>query len=148
MSRTIKPTPTKTPLRITMRVVENLKPGEIAWDSLVRGFGVRCQRARKVYILKANISGRPRWFSIGEHGAPWTPDTARAEAQVLWGKIRAGEDLAAVREARRQRATVADLCARYLEERCARTQEGLERPFGRAQYREPHPPAARRALCR
>jgi integrase len=116
MSRTIKPTPTKTPLRITMRVVENLKPGEIAWDSLVRGFGVRCQRARKVYILKANISGRPRWFSIGEHGAPWTPDTARAEAQVLWGKIRAGEDLAAVREARRQRATVADLCARYLEE--------------------------------
>ena len=110
------PANAKTTTRITMRVVDGIQPGEIVWDSLVRGFGVRCQRASKVYILKANISGRPRWFSIGEHGAPWTPDTARAEAQVLWGKIRAGEDLAAVREARRQRATVSDLCARYLEE--------------------------------
>ena len=90
--------------------------GAIVWDSLVRGFGLRCQRTRKVYILKANIGGRPRWFSIGEHGAPWTPDTARAEAQILWGKIRAGEDLAAIREARRQRATVNDLCTRYLED--------------------------------
>jgi integrase len=112
----IAPAPARTTTRITMRVVESIQPGEIVWDSLVCGFGLRCQRASKVYILKANIAGRPRWFSIGEHGAPWTPDTARAEAQVLWGKIRAGEDLAAVREARRQRATVADLCARYLEE--------------------------------
>ena len=116
MGRTNKPATVRTPTRITMRVVESLTPGAIVWDSVVRGFAVRCQRARKVYILKANIAGRPRWFSIGEHGAPWTPDTARAEAQVLWGKIRAGEDLAAMREARRQRATVADLCARYLEE--------------------------------
>ena len=68
MSRAIERTHAKTPTRITMRVVESLKPGEIAWDSLVRGFAVRCQRARKVYILKANIAGRPRWFSIGEHG--------------------------------------------------------------------------------
>jgi integrase len=102
--------------RITMRIVEKIASGEIVWDSLVRGFGLRCQRTRKVYILKANISGRPRWFTIGEHGAPWTPDTARAEAQVLWGRIRAGEDLAAIREARRQRATVSDLCTRYIED--------------------------------
>ena len=103
-------------MRITMRIVDTIRPGEITWDSLVRGFGLRCQRNRKVYILKATISGRPRWFSIGKHGAPWTPDTAREQAQILWGKIRAGEDLAAMREARRRRATVADLCARYLED--------------------------------
>ena len=103
-------------MRISIRVVEALEPGEIVWDNVVRGFGVRCQRAKKVYILKANIGGRQRWFSIGEHGAPWTPDTARGEAQRLWGEIRSGTDLAAVREARRHRPTMTDLCTRYIEE--------------------------------
>ncbi len=102
--------------RITMRVVDAIRPGEIIWDTMVRGFGLRCQRTSKVYILKAPINGRPRWFSIGEHGAPWTPDMARQEAQILWGKIRAGEDLAAMREARRTRPTMADLCSRYIED--------------------------------
>jgi hypothetical protein len=108
--------PRQSPVRITTRVVDAIKSGEVIWDSVVRGFGIRCQRARKIYILKATINGRARWFSIGEHGAPWTPDTARSEAQVFWGKIRSGEDLAAVREARRSRARVTDLCSRYLEE--------------------------------
>jgi hypothetical protein len=69
--------------RISMRVVEQLAPGQIVWDTEVRGFGIRCQRAKKIYILKAAIAGRQRWFSIGEHGAPWTPDLARKEAQRL-----------------------------------------------------------------
>jgi integrase len=108
--------PASNTVRVTIRVVEAIQPGEIVWDSIVRGFGVRCQRAKKVYILKANIGGRQRWFSIGEHGAPWTPDTARAEAQRLWGEIRSGTDIAAVREARRNRPTMSDLCSRYIEE--------------------------------
>src|SRR5205085_210116 len=102
--------------RISIRVIEALAPGALVWDNAVRGFGVRCQRAKRIYILKATIAGRQRWFSIGEHGAPWTPDTARAEAQRLWGEIRGGTDLAAVREARRHRPTMTHLCARYLEE--------------------------------
>jgi integrase len=102
--------------RISIRVVERLAPGQIVWDTEVRGFGIRRQRAKKIYILKAAIAGRQRWFSIGEHGAPWTPDLARKEAQRLWGEIRAGTNLAAVREARRTRPTMADLCDRYLEE--------------------------------
>jgi integrase len=102
--------------RISMRVVEHLAPGQIVWDTEVRGFGVRRQRAKKIYILKAAISGRQRWFSIGEHGAPWTPDLARKEAQRLWGEIRSGTNLAALREARRVRPTITDLCDRYLEE--------------------------------
>ncbi len=112
------PTAAKTTaiIRITMRTVEALQPGHIVWDNVVRRFGVRCQRARKIYVLKATINGRARWFSIGEHGAPWTPDTARTEAQVMWGKIRSGEDLTALREARRSRARMSDLCSRYLHE--------------------------------
>jgi integrase len=102
--------------RLSLRVVEDLAPGQIVWDTQVRGFGIRCQRAKKIYILKAAIAGRQRWFSIGEHGAPWTPDLARKEAQRLWGEIRSGTNLAALREARRTRPTIADLCDRYLDE--------------------------------
>ena len=38
--------------RITKRVVDGLQPGEIVWDADVKGFGVRCQRIAKVYMLK------------------------------------------------------------------------------------------------
>ena len=31
-----------------MRTVETIASGAIVWDSLVRGFGLRCQRTRKV----------------------------------------------------------------------------------------------------
>jgi integrase len=65
-------------------------------------------------VLKASIGGRPRWFSIGEHRAPWTPESARQEAQVLWGKIRGGENLAQLRNARRDRPLLSELCERYL----------------------------------
>ena len=102
--------------RITLTRVERLKPGDIVWDSTVLGFGIRCQRKSKIYVLKATIAGRQRWFSIGEHGAPWTPETARRRAQVLWGKIRAGEDIASIRKARRDRPRLSDLCDRYLRD--------------------------------
>ena len=102
--------------RITKRTVDQLSEGQIAWDTDVKGFGVRRQRSRRVYILKARINGRQRWLSIGEHGAPWTPETARKEAQRLWGEIRSGTDIAALRLARKERVRVSDLCDRYLIE--------------------------------
>ena len=94
-----------TTTRITVRVVETIQPGEIVWDNVVRGFGLRCQRSRKIYVLKASIGGRVRWFSIGEHGTPWTPDTARKEAQIMWGKIRDAEALSRVACRRHRRRT-------------------------------------------
>ena len=116
--------------RITVRSVTALRPGQIIWDSAVKGFGVRCQRRRKVYILKASVGGRPRWFSIGEHGAPWTPETARQEAQVLWGKIRAGENLIQLRHARRDRPLFAELCERYLTDHARDHKKTFQRPSG------------------
>ena len=43
--------------RITKRTVDSLKPGALVWDSEVKGFGVRCQRTAKVYVLKTRIGG-------------------------------------------------------------------------------------------
>ncbi len=42
--------------RITKRQVAALKPGSLLWDGAVRGFGVRCQQAAKVYVLKTRVS--------------------------------------------------------------------------------------------
>lgn len=61
---------------ITKRNVDALLPGSVLWDDAVRGFGVRRQRRDAVYVLKH----RNRWLTIGRHGSPWTPDTARKEA--------------------------------------------------------------------
>jgi integrase len=105
-----------TATRITKRTVDALQPGDLVWDTDVKGFGVRCQARAKVYILKARVDGRQRWFVIGDHGAPWTPETARYEAQKRWGDIRAGVNLVAIREARREQPTMAELCERFLVE--------------------------------
>ena len=103
-------------LRVTKRAVDSMKPGDTLWDSEVRGFGVRCQARRTIYQVKASINGRQRWLTIGEHGAPWTVETARQEAQRVWGDIRSGAGLLVVREARRTQPTMAELCTRYMEQ--------------------------------
>ena len=102
--------------RITLRVVSTLKPGELVWDSDVKGFGVRCQRRDRVYVLKTRVHGRQRWFTIGPHGSPWTPEKARERAKVMLGEIADGTDLTAIREADRAAQTVAELCQRYLDD--------------------------------
>lgn len=86
------------------------------FDSTVKGFAVRRQRQRAVYILKVRMNGKQRWFTIGQHGAPWTVETAREEAQRLWGQIRNGVNVVAIRASKRNQPTIADLCERFLDD--------------------------------
>lgn len=102
--------------RISKRVVDGLKPGNLVWDIDINGFGVRCQKAAKVYVLKTRVAGRQRWFTIGKHGSPWTPEKARREALSLLGAIADGEDPAKDRGARQKQFTVTDLAARFVHE--------------------------------
>jgi integrase len=87
----------------------------LVWDDDVRGFGARCQRDRKVYILKARYRGRPVWLSIGDCGT-WTPTQARTEASRLKRELRAGVDPDKLRASVRGQPTIGDLCDRYLTE--------------------------------
>lgn len=103
---------------ITKRVADSLKPGETVWDSAVRGFGVRCQRRDKVYVLKYVFRRRQRWISIGKHGSPWTVEQARTEARRLLGVVAADRDPAIEREQARHDITLAELCELYLREGC------------------------------
>ena len=101
--------------RIGLVDVRGLVPGETVWDSAVAGFAARRQKGDAVaYILKSRTAeGRQRWHTIGRHGAPWTPDTARKEAQRLLGEVAKGADPAAEKQAKRKAETVAELCDAY-----------------------------------
>ncbi len=105
---------------ITLRTVASLQPNSVLWDAgkgAVTGFGVRRQKGdAAVYILKyRTVIGRQRWTTIGRHGTPWTPDTARAEARRLLVEVVGGGDPARQKQDSRKAATVAELCDQYLE---------------------------------
>jgi integrase len=76
--------------------------------------------------------GRQRWITLGRHGSPWTPDTARREARRLLGLKAAGQDPALDRDRQKGAATVAELGTRFLQQyvaqHCkARTAEEYQR---------------------
>ena len=78
--------------KITIRTVEGLKPGSRVYDTVVQGFGVRRQKDGAYYYLRFRRNGVQYMRSIGRHGSPWTPDTARGEAQKLLGIAVGGND--------------------------------------------------------
>src|SRR5947209_18708777 len=101
--------------RIGLRQVRALGPGETIWDASLSGFGARRQKSNAVsYVLFYRTKeGRQRWFTIGKHGAPWTPNTAREEAKRLLGDVAHQRDPAAEKRAARNAQTVAELCDLY-----------------------------------
>jgi integrase len=58
----------------------------------VQGFGVRRQKDGAYYYLRFRRNGAQYMKSIGRHGSPWTPDTARARAKQLLGLAIGGDD--------------------------------------------------------
>jgi integrase len=107
--------------RIGVKVVEALPPNSTVWDATVTGFGARRQSGPAVaYIVSYRTAeGRSRMQTIGRHGAPWTPDTARAEARRILGEVARGDDPAAAKAERRAAPTVNELCNLYLTEAAA-----------------------------
>ena len=96
-------------------------PRQTLWDTELRGFGCRVQRGGgKSYVLQYRAgSGRGaplRKLTIGRHGSPWAPETARGEAKRLLGVIEGGGDPAADKIARTQSPTISDLAERFLAE--------------------------------
>jgi integrase len=101
--------------KITKTVVEKLPPGgEWLWDTVVKGFGARRQRGDVFYYLRYRLNGNQRVLSIGRHGSPWTPDTARKEARRLIGSVAAGTDPA---QRAKPTGTVGAEIDRYLAKR-------------------------------
>ena len=127
--------------KITKRLVDGLKPGvggaeAMLWDIELKGFGVRVQRGgTKSYVLHYRAGagrGAPlRKLTIGRHGSPWTPETARREAKRLLGLIEGGADPAADKLARKEAPTIAELAERFLAEHA----EAKRKTSSAAEYR-------------
>lgn len=123
---------------ITLDVIKRLKPGQIVWDAPskkspgVAGFANRCQRRDKVYMLKARINGRIRYFTIGKHGDPWTPTQARNRASAIKSVIADGKDPARERDTAKEAPIVSDVAEMFLDEHV----EAKLKPKTAADYRK------------
>jgi integrase len=127
--------------KITKRSVDGLKPAvggaeAMLWDIELKGFGVRMQRGgAKSYVLHYRAGagrGAPlRKLTIGRHGSPWTPETARREAKRLLGLIEGGADPAADKLSRKDAPTIAELAERFLAEHA----EAKRKTTSTAEYR-------------
>ena len=101
--------------RIGIRDIGLIEAGQTIWDRDVPGFGARRQKSKAIsYILFYRTgSNRQRLHTIGRHGAPWTPETARKEARKLLGNVADGADPSAEKKQKRHAASVAALCDLY-----------------------------------
>ena len=105
--------------RLTKRTVDGLQPRDgdfFAWDSELKGFGVRVHpSARKTFLVQYRSKGRSRRVKVGVYGAI-TADQARKQAQQLLGRVAKGEDPAEMVAFDRRAPTLAEVAKRFLDE--------------------------------
>ena len=97
--------------KITKRTIDAMiasRSEGFLWDDGIKGFGAKITKSGAVsYILQFRMGGREastRRYTIGSHGSPWTPATAREEAQRLFLLIAQGIDPVEVEKQRRREA--------------------------------------------
>lgn len=113
--------------KITKTTVERLQAGgEWVWDDVVKGFGARRQTEGIFYYLRYRTNGRQRIKSIGRHGSPWTPDSARTEAKRRLGFVASGVDPFEEEEKARQRAASAESVGGIIKQYLARKQQSMK----------------------
>jgi Arm domain-containing DNA-binding protein len=88
-----------------------------AWDTELRGFGVRVKPSGvKTFLIQyRNAEGRTRRLVLGRYGA-LTPEVARDLARKRLTEVAEGEDPSADRHAARDGTTVSEVCDWYIEE--------------------------------
>ncbi|MGD9471684.1 MAG: tyrosine-type recombinase/integrase [Novosphingobium sp.] len=97
--------------KITKRTLDALCSARVEgflWDDDLKGFGVRTLASgAATYVLQYRMGGREaktRRYTIGSHGSPWTPATARAEAERLLILVAQGGDPVDADKQRRREA--------------------------------------------
>lgn len=107
--------------RITKRLVDAIAVPETGetrvWDTDVSGFFLRVYPSgRRVYAVKYRLGPLQKVHTLGVHGSPLNPESARLSAKAALRRVADGEDPAAEKKAARQALTVSALIDRYLEE--------------------------------
>ncbi|NWG22908.1 MAG: tyrosine-type recombinase/integrase [Pseudorhodoplanes sp.] len=105
--------------KLTKRVVDAAEVHEkdyVIWDDELPGFGLRVfASGKRSYVIQYRAAGRSRRYTIGLHGI-WTPETARQEAKVQFGRVAKGDNPAEERELDHKAITVKELCNLYLND--------------------------------
>jgi integrase len=107
--------------KLTKRVVDDTDPvlgrDVFAWDSELRGFGLRVKATGvKSYLVQYRTGdGSTRRLVLGKHGV-LTPEQARRIAVQKLAAAAKGEDPSAERHAARAGMTVTEVCDWYLEQ--------------------------------
>jgi integrase len=85
--------------KITKRTLDALQAGSVEgfmWDQDLKGFGLKITSGGAIsYVIQYRMGGREaktRRYTIGGHGSPWTPSTAREEAGRLLRLVAQGID--------------------------------------------------------
>lgn len=119
--------------KITINSVKSLRPGEKIWDTELRGFGCRCQKDGKFFMLKYSFNGRQRFYTIGEWNGDLTPDEARGTAERLRGMIRSKIDPMTLKESDGKIPLVKNAFKAFLNEieskRSIRTHDEYDRTY-------------------
>lgn len=92
----------------TLNALESVGFTGFLWDEDLKGFGLRAASAGSIsYVLQYRMGGREsstKRYTIGRHGSPWTPATARAEAERLLLMVGQGIDPVDADKQRRREA--------------------------------------------
>src|ERR1700722_15374916 len=101
--------------RIGIREISTLSPDTTIWDTEVSCFGARRQKSEAIsyIVFYRTVENRQRLHTIGRHGSPWTPETARKEAKRILGSVANGADPAEAKKAKRHAESISELCDLY-----------------------------------
>ena len=110
--------------KITKRTVDGVDSRDATYlvrDTEVKGFVLVVtpagSRSYAVDYRAGSGRGSPkRRLTIGKHGSPWTPETARIEAKRLLAEVAAGRDPARARQEDRKALSFGELIDLYLSE--------------------------------
>lgn len=101
---------------LNVGVVDGLQPGQVVMDTDEPSFGVRRQKARRVFFVRMWANGARHFHTIGEYGTGGlTVTNARREAGDYVSAIRNGLSPAAQRAKARAIPTVSDFAETWLK---------------------------------
>ncbi len=133
--------------RIGVRAVEALRPGETIWDDRVKGFGARRQKNGISYVVKGRLNGRQKYLTIGRHGSPWTPETARKEARRLLVLLEQGIDPLEKKRRERAKRTLDEMWQVFVDEHVSKLRPRTRQDYAYRYRRYISPLLGRRPLA-
>lgn len=67
------------------------------------------------YVYKKRVAGEQVWITIGKHGSPWTPETARRQAVILAAEAARGINQADIKRVQKAKLAFAEAADLFIE---------------------------------